>query len=129
MLTNTRQLGIKRARFVLDRGFVSEDNLGYMQEKGYFYLRIHLNKTTDGKVFVGFLALILRCYLMKKVKGNKDTKSLTLEKVLLELRKIKTVTLADLSKVIMPLTKLQKIILSAIDVPAEGMENAYGCIL
>jgi transposase len=89
-------------------------------------LRTHLNKTTDGKVFVGFLALILRSYLLRKVKDNPETKHLTLNKALLELRKIRSVTFEDASRALMPLTKLQRTILDAIGISHELLKKSFG---
>jgi hypothetical protein len=50
-------------------------------------------------VFVGFLALILRSHMLKKLKRDQETKSLTFEKVLRELRKIKLLTMPDNKKI------------------------------
>ncbi|MCL1913784.1 MAG: hypothetical protein FWG10_07910 [Eubacteriaceae bacterium] len=45
----------------------------------------------DGKIFAGFIVLMLRTYLLQKIKGNHKTKNMTIEKALLELKKIKVV--------------------------------------
>jgi transposase len=84
-----------------------------------------VNKTTDGKVFVGFLALILRSYLLRKVKDNPETKHLSIDKALLELRKIKAITFDDTSQILMPVTKLQRTILDAIGVSLERLKMAF----
>ena len=86
-------------------------------------LRTHINETTEGKVFVGFLALILRTRLLAKVKGQTETKKFTLDKVLLELKKIKTVTMSDRHRLVTPLTKTQKSILAALDIAHEALTN------
>jgi len=83
-------------------------------------LRTHTGKATDGKVFIGFLALILRSWMLRKIRDSRETGKMTFEKVLLELRKIKVVTMADNTKALTPLTKTQKVILSALGIdPAE----------
>ncbi|GHV38561.1 hypothetical protein FACS1894187_17510 [Synergistales bacterium] len=87
-------------------------------------LRTHINKTTDGKVFVGFLALILRSCLLKKVKAQTETKRMTLDKVLIELKKIKVITMLDMHKIITPLTKTQKDILAALAIPVMDLINS-----
>jgi len=84
-------------------------------------LRTHVAKTTEGKIFVGFLALILRTYLQSKLKACAQTKALTLGKVLLELKKIKTVVMPDMKKIVMPLTRMQKTILLALDIQPEEL--------
>jgi transposase len=88
-------------------------------------LRTHVNQTTDGKMFVGFLALILRSYLLRKLKDDQKTKHLTLEKVLLELRKIKVVTFEDLSRVLIPLTKIQKTILDVLGLSVNELQCSF----
>jgi transposase len=119
-MSSSEVLKVYRERDVIEKNFEQLKN-----QLDFQRLRTHLNNTTDGKVFVGFLALILRSYLMRKVKGDKDTKNLTIGKVLLELRKIKVVTLSDLSKILTTLTKLQKTILYAIGISPEKLQNAF----
>jgi transposase len=87
-------------------------------------LRTHINKTTEGKVFVGFIALILRSFLLNKIRTNVESNKITFEKVIMELKKIKTVTMADMQKLLMPLTKTQKTILSALDVSHVDIINS-----
>jgi len=84
-------------------------------------MRTHWTKTTAGKLFIGFLSLILRSYMQRLLKQNPQTKHLTLEKSLLELRKIKSVTLSEMKEVLMPLTKRQKTILSVLGVSLESL--------
>ena len=105
-LTSTDVLAIYKGKDVIEKNFDQLKN-----SLDFRRLRTHINQTTDGKVFVGFLALILRSGLLKKIKDNKETKHLTLEKVILELRKIKIITYDDSSRKLTPLTKSQKTIL------------------
>jgi len=79
-------------------------------------MRTHLKKTMEGKMFVGFIALVLRCYMMHLLKSDQVTKKLTFNKVLIELKKIKSVTLTDNTNIMMPLTRLQKNILAAMKI-------------
>jgi len=106
-LSSEDVLSIYRGRDAIEKAFDQFKNgLDFRR------LRIHTGKTMDGKVFVGFMALVMRSYMLKKAKESQVTKHLTLEKILLELRKIKTVTYdGDTSGTIMPLTKMQRDIL------------------
>jgi transposase len=100
---------IYRGRDVIEKNFDQLKNgLDFRR------LRTHIGKTTDGKIFVGFLALILRSCLLSKVKAQAETERMTLNKILIELKKIKIITMNDMSKIITPLTKMQKNILSAL---------------
>jgi hypothetical protein len=75
----------------------------------------------EGKVFVGFLALVLRSYMLRVLCGGGVIKGLTFEKVLLELDKIRVVTFVDQTVVFTPLTKLQRAILEVFKVPLETL--------
>jgi len=113
-------LKIYRGRDVIEKNFDQLKNgLDFKR------LRTHVNNTMNGKVFVGFLALILRSYLLCKIKGNQDTKQITLEKVLMEFRKIKAITFEDLSRMLMPLTKMQRTILEVIGVSPNKLQDAF----
>ena len=72
-------------------------------------------------MFVGFIALIIRSHMGRLIKSDQQTKRMTFEKVMLELRKIKTVTMSDGSNAMIPLTKQQKTILSVLNVKTIGL--------
>jgi transposase len=84
--------------------------------------RTHWKATMEGKIFVGFIALILRTYMKGLIKKNDDLKKVTFEKMLIELNKIKSVTMSDNKSILMPLTKLQKDILSTLKVNTALLE-------
>ena len=120
ILSSEEVLRIYRGKDVIEKNFDQFKNgLDFKR------LRTHVNRTTDGKIFVGFLALILRSFLLNKIKSNPETKHLTLEKVLIELRKIRTVTFEDLSRILMPLTKLQKTILKSINITPKKLIDSF----
>jgi transposase len=119
-LSSHDKLSVYRGKDVIEKNFDQlKNNLDFKR------LRTHTNKTTEGKIFVGFLALILRSHLLKKIKNNVQTKHLTLDKTLRELRKIKYVTFDDSSRMLIPLTKLQRTILEALDISHEKMVEAF----
>ena len=82
----------------------------------YRRMRTHYTKTTDGKLFVAFLGVILRSVFMQAIKGHEGTQRLTLKKVVRELEKIQHIRLKDGSRHTLPLTSLQKTILKALHV-------------
>jgi transposase len=114
-------LGIYRGRDAIEKNFDQLKN-----GIDFRRLRTHANRTTDGKVFVGFLSLVLRSAMMKRLKECKTMKHLTLEKILLELRKIKSVTYDDSSKMLMPLTKLQREVLEAMGTSEMALKASLG---
>jgi transposase len=108
-LSSEDVLALYRGRDVIEKNFEQfKDDLEFRR------LHTHINRTTDGKVFVGFIALILRSYLQQRIKERQETKHLTIERVLLELRKIRYITFEDSSRIPTPTTKLQKTILTAL---------------
>jgi len=117
-LNSVEVLRIYRNRNVIEKNFDQFKNgLDFKR------MRTHWNKTTEGKMFVGFIALILRSYMLGIIKSSLQTKHLTFNKILIELRKIKSVTLNDQSIMVTPLTKLQKIILSVLKIPIEALKT------
>jgi len=72
--------------------------------------------TTDGKMFVAFISLILKSHLMNKLSEYFNENNSSIEKVLKEIRKIKVVTTQDGIKMMNPLTKKQKEILSYFNI-------------
>jgi transposase len=111
-------LGLYRERDVVEKGFCA-----FKSGLDFRRVRVHWNRTLEGKVFVGFLALVLRSYVCRVLRGSVEVKHLTFEKVLLELEKIRVVTLADQTRVLVPLTKLQRIILETLKVPLDTINT------
>jgi len=111
-------LGLYRGRDVVEKGFC-----GFKGGLDFRRVRTHFVRTLEGKLFVGFLALILRSYMWCLVRGNVELKRLTFDKVLLELEKIRVVSMSDMRQVLLPLTKLQKTILTTFKVPIEALNT------
>jgi len=109
-------LSLYRERDVIGKGFY-----GFKCGLDFRRVRVHLNRTLEGKVFVGFLSLILRSYMAYVLRSCVETKHLTFERVLLELEKIRVVTLGDKTQMITPLTKLQRTILETFKVPLDTL--------
>jgi transposase len=119
-LDSGRALDIYRRKDVIEKSFDQLKNgLDFKR------LRTHVNETTDGKLFVGFIALILRSCLLGRLKASPDTKTMVLEKALIELRKIRAITHEDSSRLLPPLTKRQKAVLKALAVSPENMAGTF----
>ena len=78
-------------------------------------LRVHSEDAMDGKMFVAFIALILRSYIYNKLKDYLALKSLSLAQIFDELRMIKVVNVNDGMLLHNPITKKQREILSHFD--------------
>ncbi|MDR1993151.1 MAG: transposase [Nitrososphaerota archaeon] len=126
-LSSGEVLGLYRGRDVVEKGFC-----GFKNGLDFRRVRTHWVRTLEGKLFVGFLALVLRSYMGCLLRGNVELKRLTFDKVLLELEKIRIVTMSDMSQHLIPLTKLQKTILTTLKVPIETLTtktDSKKCIL
>jgi len=99
-------LEIYRNKDVIEKNFDDLKN-----DLDFSRLKTHINNTTDGKIFVSFIALILRSYIannLPKLKTDLRKQNLTVQEVLLELEKIKLTTLNNSKTTITPLTSIQK---------------------
>jgi transposase len=103
-------ISIYRNRDIVEKAF---DDL----KNGIDYkrLRTHYSHTTEGKLFVGFLALIIRAWIVSKKKET-EIKSLSVGKILYEIKKIRQVVFSDGSRITNPLTKKQKKILECLNI-------------
>ena len=75
-------------------------------------IRCHNKSTTEGKIFVAFIGLIIKSHMENILSEYMDTNNSTIEKVIRELKKIKVVTLQNGKRLMNPLTKKQKEILT-----------------
>ena len=75
-------------------------------------IRCHNKSTTEGKIFVAFIGLIIKSHMENILSEYMDNNNSTIEKVIRELKKIKVVTLQNGKRLINPLTKKQKEILT-----------------
>lgn len=71
-------------------------------------LRCHSDAVCDGKLFVSFLALIIRAYTVNQLKDYMKKSNLSYASLLKELEKIQQITFNDNSIDILPLTKRQR---------------------
>jgi len=115
-----------RNKDVIEKGFAQLKN-----EVDFSRLRTHENSTANGKIFMGFIALILRSHLLNCIKANPETKKMTLGKALAELRKIKVVTVNGSISALTPLTKQQRHVLTECFgiCSVEFMNSLSRCIL
>lgn len=100
-------LGIYRRRDVIEKSF---DNL--KNELDMKRLRTQSSETMQGKLFVSFISLIVRSYMLNCLTDHMLKNSFTLKKILLELDKIKCFDAhaAQPGRVINPLTKNQRLL-------------------
>lgn len=79
-------------------------------------IRTHTDSNTEGKLFVGFIALIIKSYIEYKLKDYFSENNSTVEKVLRELQKIKVVKINNGQSLMAPLSSAQKKIYEKFDI-------------
>lgn len=86
-------------------------------------LRTHSQKTTDGKVFVSFISLILRSWLNEKIYEYKKISHLTLKKIILKLGDIQVLHNNNDVRYLKSVTKEQKKILDYFGLNTDDILN------
>lgn len=111
--TTAEILNIYRTRDVVEKSF---DNL--KNELDFKRTHCQTAETLTGKIFVSFISLIVKSYMMNKLKDFTTKNNYSQRKILLELDKIKVLKLSSTSKpkLINPHTKIQRDILSTLDI-------------
>jgi len=105
-------LEVYRNRDVVEKSF---DNL--KNDLDLNRLRIHSDKALEGRIFIGFIALILQSHIHKTMKEKGLYKNFTKEKLLCELKKIKRIQFASGKTIITEISKKQREIFTAFAIP------------
>lgn len=87
-------------------------------------LRIHSDETMNGKIFIGFISIIIKSQLEKLYKNELNRFEYSIEKILKELSKIKIVTLHSKDTLMLPLTKKQKDIFKIFEISEETIKES-----
>lgn len=86
-------------------------------------MRTHNTKTTDGKVFVIFIALILRSFLLAQLRDYLKVKKTSFKRVLEQLSNIIVIERDRKKRLKKALTKTQKDILKQLDLDEDILES------
>ena len=120
-LSSVDVLHTYRRRDTIEKNF---DNL--KNELDIKRMRCHQSQTMYGKMFVAFIALIMRSAMAKGLGDYIKDKHTSMTKILLELDKIKIIYAPNKPsgyRLLNPLTKTQKEILGKLDVPEDFVDN------
>jgi transposase len=112
-------LEIYRMKDVIEKSFDDLKNAIEMKR-----LRVHSSEAMEGKMFVAFIALIIRAYLFNKLSEYLDKTKSSLAEVLDELRMIKVVQTEDGLLLCNPATKRQRTILECFDKSEDDLKDA-----
>ena len=86
-------------------------------------MRTHGTLTTDGKLFVGFIALILRSQIRTALSASndKDVKKMPVTSAIRELRKLKRITYSSGEVQHTVVTKTQRLVLDALGIDSDEL--------
>ena len=112
--TTAEILELYRRRDVIEKSFDDLKNELDMKR-----LRCHNEETAQGKMFVAFLSLIVRSYMLKRLRPLMQQNDYPFRKILMELDKIHSFSMSPNAKPTPtnPLTKLQRTIFDCLDIP------------
>ena len=112
--TTAQILEIYRRRDMVEKSFDQLKNELDMKR-----MRCHNGDTAEGKLFVAFIALIVRAYMMDKLKPLLQQNSYPFRKIQIELDKITAFSVTAKAKPCLtnPLTKLQRTIFEYLELP------------
>jgi transposase len=106
-----RALEIYRAKDVVEKGFMRLKNSIDLGR-----LRVHSQNRMQGKVFIGFIALVLMSHMNKIMLEKNLYKKMTMKGLILEMRKLRVQRIRG-HRILYPLSKLQKELFQAFGVP------------
>ena len=106
-------LSLYRERDEIEKSFKALKN-----EIDILPLNTHSEKTTRGFIFVAFLSLIIRTRLINMMREAKLLDKYSVELLLLQLEKLRKITLADGQILVTEMTKKQREILQALNLCA-----------
>jgi len=102
-ISDTKEaIKIYRDKDVVEKGFMRTKN-----SLGFKRMRVHSEKVMEGKMFVGFIALILNSHIHNIMLKNNLYKKMTMKDLIKNMEKIKTQIIKD-RRILFPLTKKQK---------------------
>jgi transposase len=107
-----KTLFLYRSKDTIERAF---DNL--KNELDLKRLRIHSELAMAGRLFLGFITLIIHSWINKRMKEANLYKKWTQEEVMCELKKLKTVDLTPKRIILTEISKRQKILFKVFQVP------------
>jgi hypothetical protein len=113
LIDPSKLLSTYKKRYEIEQNFKI-----FKQDLIFKRLRTQYDKTTEGKLFIGFLALILRTAFFNKVIKCSSTKNMTISDILTKLKLIKVSNINNNNNISikMPLSKFQKDIYDSIGV-------------
>ena len=104
-------LSLYRSRDLVERSFdILKNDLDIMP------LNIKKRESLSGLLFISFLSLLIRMHILKQLQETKLIKTCSLERLFLELEKIRWVVLPDDKYLITEIGKRQRLLLDTLNI-------------
>jgi transposase len=126
-LDSAAVLEVYRRKDFIEKGFDDIKNHADMKR-----LRTHNDATTGGKLFCAFIALIATSRMteaMKEVNSMPGRRRMSKEALILELEKIKLVSIADRRLIMNPLTRTQRELFAAFGADEEALKSYISLVV
>ena len=101
-----KALSIYRTKDAVEKGFFRLKNNLDLQR-----LRVHSNDAVQGKLFIGFISLIVMSHIHQVMTTEKLYKSVTLIELIKQMEKLRVQYISG-NRILFPLTKYQKMLLN-----------------
>lgn len=103
-------LEIYRKKDVVEKNF---DNL--KNDLDLHRLRIHSDEAMEGRIFIGFISLIIASYIREKMRVHDIYRKYSFHELMAELKKLKMIVFKDGKKMLTEITSGQKFIFKAME--------------
>jgi len=117
LLTNTELTGEEVLRLYREKDGVEKCFDSLKSNLSLKRLRIHSQLALEGLLFIEFIALILHSYMSKVLRETGINKTVSIPEILFELRKIKKIQFGRKKTIITEMSKRQRKIFKAFEVP------------
>lgn len=104
-------LEIYRNKDVVEKSF---DNL--KNDLDLHRLRIHSDEAMEGRIFIGFISLVITSYIREKMRVHDIYRKYSFHELMAELKKLKMIVFKDGKQLLTEITSGQKFIFKAMEV-------------
>lgn len=78
-------------------------------------MRIHSDEAMEGRIFIGFISLIITSYIREKMRVQDIYRKYSFHELMAELKKLKMIVFKDGKKLLTEITSRQKFIFKAME--------------
>lgn len=112
----TQVLEIYRNKDAVEKSFNNLKN-----ELDLERLRIHTDAAMEGRIFIGFISLILMSYIREKMRKHNVYSKFTFNELIAELKKLKVIIFKNGKKLMTEVTKTQKSIFKSMEMKVPSL--------